>query len=320
MELVSIIIPVYNSELFLERCIKSILTQDYKNFELLLIDDGSKDLSGKICDDFSIMDERVVVYHKKNNGVSNARNFGIDQCKGKYVVFVDSDDWVENNYISNLYNFIQNNNLDLACTSFKMIKKNEKKMFKYENELLKEEEKSIKYFDFIHKVSSAPWGKIFKVDVIKDNEIKFEEGIPFAEDFMFLLDYYYCIKSVGLFEETTYNYNCINENQAMKKTYKDMYKYLYKVYEREEKFVEKTSNIILKKELVNEKKRLYNASLEHYISTFTVDIQVIISALKLFGYDYSEENAKICIKQWKLKNAKKYIKYYIKYIFKVFRK
>ena len=127
MELVSIIIPVYNSELFLERCIKSILTQDYKNFELLLIDDGSKDLSGKICDDFSIMDERVVVYHKKNNGVSNARNFGIDQCKGKYVVFVDSDDWVENNYISNLYNFIQNNNIDLACTSFKMIKKNEKK-------------------------------------------------------------------------------------------------------------------------------------------------------------------------------------------------
>lgn len=319
MELVSIIIPIYNSESFLNKCIKSILEQDYKNFELLLIDDGSNDSSGKICDRFSKIDERANVYHIKNGGVSNARNFGIEKSRGNYIVFVDSDDWVERNYISSLYNLLQNNRLDLVCTSFKMIKKNETLEFKYDNEILEGKEKNIKYFDFIHKVSSAPWGKIFKADVIKNNKIQFEADVPFAEDLIFLLDYYKCVKSIGLFEETTYDYNCANENQAMKKIYKEMYRYLYQVYKREEEFVKKVSSEILQEKLVNEKKYLFNASLDHYITTFTVDRHVIMSALKLFGYDYSKENAKRCVKEWKKKNFKKYIKYCVKHFLRIFR-
>ncbi len=94
--LVSVIIPVYNAEKYLRECLDSVLTQTFEGFELLLINDGSTDNSGSICEEYAKSDSRVVVFHKKNNGVSAARNTGIDKSNGKFIVFVDSDDYVEN--------------------------------------------------------------------------------------------------------------------------------------------------------------------------------------------------------------------------------
>lgn len=91
--MVSIIVPVYNAEKYLSRCVDSILSQTMKDFELLLIDDGSQDESGRICDEYSEKDARVRVFHKPNGGVSSARNLGIDHAKGKYIIFIDSDDY-----------------------------------------------------------------------------------------------------------------------------------------------------------------------------------------------------------------------------------
>ena len=96
---VSIIVPVYNTEKFLHRCIDSILTQTYTDFELLLIDDGSKDSSGSICDEYAEKDSRVRVFHKENGGVSSARNLGLDNAQGEWITFVDSDDYIEENYL-----------------------------------------------------------------------------------------------------------------------------------------------------------------------------------------------------------------------------
>lgn len=101
---ISVIVPVYNVEKYLSRCIESILSQTFTDFELLLIDDGSTDRSGEICDEYAKKDTRIRVFHTKNRGVSAARNLGLDNAKGEWISFVDSDDWVENDYLKSLFN------------------------------------------------------------------------------------------------------------------------------------------------------------------------------------------------------------------------
>ena len=101
---ISVVIPVFNVESNIQKCIKSIQYQSYSNWELILIDDGSSDNSGKICDKLSNGDSRIIVFHIENSGPSYARNFGLKHASGQYVCFVDSDDWVESTYLQNLYN------------------------------------------------------------------------------------------------------------------------------------------------------------------------------------------------------------------------
>ena len=103
MPKISVIVPVYNVEKYLHRCVDSILAQTFTDFELLLINDGSKDSSGVICDEYAAKDSRVLVFHKENGGVSSARNMGLDNAKGEWISFVDSDDWVEKEYLETLY-------------------------------------------------------------------------------------------------------------------------------------------------------------------------------------------------------------------------
>ena len=100
--LVSVVVPVYNVEAYIARCIESILSQTHRNLELILVDDGSLDHSGAICDAYAEKDSRILVIHQENAGVSKARNAGIDQAKGEYLSFVDSDDWIEPDHIQSL--------------------------------------------------------------------------------------------------------------------------------------------------------------------------------------------------------------------------
>ena len=116
--LISVIIPVYKVERYLPRCIDSILSQTYKNIELLLIDDGSPDSSGDICDEYAEKDPRVRMFHKENGGVSSARNLGLDEAKGDYIGFVDSDDYIAPGMYEKLVELIEDNNADIAvCRS-----------------------------------------------------------------------------------------------------------------------------------------------------------------------------------------------------------
>lgn len=122
---ISVIVPVYNAEQYLHRCIDSILAQTFTDFELLLIDDGSKDNSGDICDGYAMKDERVRVFHKKKGGVSSARNLGLDNAKGEWVSFVDADDYLDNCYYSNFLSF--HDISGIVFTGFIKIKGNNKK-------------------------------------------------------------------------------------------------------------------------------------------------------------------------------------------------
>src|SRR5690606_28111374 len=173
---ISINIPIYNAELFLKKCINSVLNQTFENFELLLINDGSTDKSGQICDDYSQKDERIKVFHKKNGGVSSARNFGIRNSSGKLLCFIDADDWIESDYLKNI---ISKNNADLVISNIKSI--NEKGV-KFNSLHSKSEMRTENFFvpdDFFDGnqfiLSNSPVAKTFKTDIIINNNIYFNE-------------------------------------------------------------------------------------------------------------------------------------------------
>lgn len=116
--LISVIVPIYNVEKWLRDCVKSILNQTYKNLEIILIDDGSTDRCGQICDQFLEKDSRIKVFHKANGGLSDARNYGLSQASGKYICFVDSDDYIEENMIEKLYLAIRKSDAEVAVCNF----------------------------------------------------------------------------------------------------------------------------------------------------------------------------------------------------------
>lgn len=122
--LVSIVIPVYNVESYLETCVESIINQSYKELEIILVDDGSTDRCGDICEMLSAKDNRIAVYHKKNGGLSDARNYGIERAHGELLGFVDSDDYIETGMIAGMVAAIENNNADIAICGYKKVYKN----------------------------------------------------------------------------------------------------------------------------------------------------------------------------------------------------
>lgn len=128
--LVSIIIPVYNVEKYIEKCIDSIINQTYKNLEIILVDDGSPDGCPEICDKYALQDSRIKAIHKKNGGLSDARNAGLDIMKGEWVIFIDSDDFVSPYHVENLYYLVKKFNTNIAITSFECFY-NENKKFIY---------------------------------------------------------------------------------------------------------------------------------------------------------------------------------------------
>ena len=116
--LISIIVPIYNVELYLRRCLDSVLNQTYTNLEIILVDDGSPDGCPQICDEYAAKDKRIIVIHKGNGGLSTARNAGLDICKGEYISFIDSDDWVSEKYIETLFNISTKENADIAIGEY----------------------------------------------------------------------------------------------------------------------------------------------------------------------------------------------------------
>lgn len=185
--LISVIVPVYNVEKYLHKCINSILNQTYKNLEIILIDDGSTDNSGKICDEYALKDNRIKVIHKENGGLSSARNAGLDICSGDYIGFVDSDDYIAEDMYEYLYVNLIKNNADVAMCNY-WIENNlnteiadsslEKFILNNKSNILK--------FHLEHGMFFPVWNKIFKKEIIKN--IKFPIGLN-AEDVFILIDW-----------------------------------------------------------------------------------------------------------------------------------
>lgn len=200
--LISVIVPIYNSENYLHRCIDSILIQSYTNFELLLIDDGSKDNSGCICEEYALKDSRVRVFHKENGGVSSARNLGLDNVNGEWVTFVDSDDWISEDYFS----FFCNSCLsDLVVCDYKTNNRSCSVIRCDQiNTVEGVKEHLNKYLsDVIYR---CPWGKFFRNIIIKQNKLRFDERLTFAEDSLFVINYLLYVKSISFYHEGKYFY------------------------------------------------------------------------------------------------------------------
>lgn len=217
--LISVIIPIYNAEKYLEKCIESILIQTYKDFELILVDDGSKDNSGKICNEYAEKDSRIRVIHKKNAGVSAARNTGIENAKGEFIAFVDSDDWLEKNSLKILHREITEQNADLAAGSFERITRKGRQRHTFKSALYCGDEIAENITELIGLLCGPVWGKLFRRDNIVNEQIRFNPEIPMLEDNYFLMTYLQFCKRIILKNEVVYNYDCTILNSAAHKFY-----------------------------------------------------------------------------------------------------
>lgn len=218
---ISIIIPIYNVEKYLHRCIESILAQTFTNYELILVDDGSPDNCGKICDEYALKDSRIIVIHKENGGVSSARNIGLKHAKGKYIVFCDSDDYIQDDYLDVLYNSMKSEDVDLVCAGYEVVDDTgipEKCLNGFDLDYCFSDDTSIKDFIIFNVLDRAPnwaiWAKIYRTDIIKPNMIRFCESCEnFAEDLAFYLDYILYCKRIKF--KKYYGYKYVQRNDSM---------------------------------------------------------------------------------------------------------
>ena len=199
----SVIVPVYNAEKYLHKCVDSILTQTYRDFELLLVDDGSPDQCGTICDAYAAQDPRVKVIHKPNGGVSEARNVGLDKAKGNYISFIDPDDWVEPDMLRSAIEFCKSIQTDIVCFEVCEVRKNKKK-FHYrfgEDKIFAAQDALQKILTDI--IDNSPCNKIYKKAVW--NGVRFPVGRRF-EDVATIYKTFYNADRVGYIKKYFYYY------------------------------------------------------------------------------------------------------------------
>lgn len=196
----TVICTVYNAEMYIKECIESVINQSYGNFELIIVDDGSTDNSLRLCREFERKDERIRIYRQENNGVSSARNLGIESSNGDYIIFLDSDDFLDLNYLESIYRNIEKDKKLYVTELTKVLEDgsritNDKKLFikDFETEelifslLFGESKFEEKYY--LGKNMRAIGGKVFQRNVIVDNCIRFDEALYIGEDAVFILEY-----------------------------------------------------------------------------------------------------------------------------------
>ncbi len=201
-KLVSIIIPIYNAEEWISQCITSIITQSYSKLQIILVDDGSTDQSGEICESFARKDNRVTVIHKSNGGVSSARNTGLLQATGEFIFFIDSDDWVDPDYISD---FMQYDDCQYVVCGY--IEDSKTKWY------LKYAEQTISINDIqnhIPDITSVPLvhccGVRYTAEIIKSNHLRFNEEVHCSEDNLFNIEYLYYVHNIKVLDSIKYHY------------------------------------------------------------------------------------------------------------------
>lgn len=216
--LVSIIVPVYKVEKYLSRCIESIINQTYKNIEIILVDDGSPDKCPIICDDFAKQDQRIRVIHKINGGVSDARNVGIKESSGKYICFVDGDDYLSSFFCEKTIKEAEMNNCDIVITDFYTFRDNKAiETHSLVSDRIINKDMSA-YFCGDVNTHRAIWATLFKSSIIKN--IQFEKDLKIAEDFLFLLRSLKVANNITYLKECLYYYY-INNDSIMNSKIKD---------------------------------------------------------------------------------------------------
>ena len=289
MEKISVILPIYNVEKFLKQSVESVLNQTYKNLEIILVDDGTKDSSDKMCDDYAKKDSRIKVIPKENGGLSSARNAGLDIATGKYVMFLDADDFFEPNSCEVLYNEIEKRQADYVVGNYIHVThdgiKWENPLFDpnlYDNFKLSITDYQKSFF----VMNSVVWNKIFRRDFIEQNKLRF---IPkaLAEDAIFSTYCYVHTDNAYFINDVVYNYRQNEENVSIStnctKTYferlNESYKLIYKNFET-------TNNIGFY--------RFFYARIMPYllckiIDTNSLSDEEIIEVVKMLGWFFEQK-------------------------------
>lgn len=227
MEKVSIIIPVYNSADYLEECIKSVLNQTYDNYEVIIVDDGSKDNSSQIYKEYAKKNKNIRLFYQENSGVSVARNKGLEIANGKYIMFLDADDWIEKDYINKMVNIIEKENADLVQCNFyyareEKLEKRKHIIPKYDiRDNMEELQLDILYKEYDEKINNksagairAVWGKLFKSSILEN--VRFNEKIDIFEDGIFILNVLQNVNKAVLIDEYLYYYRITNDSSNIK--------------------------------------------------------------------------------------------------------
>lgn len=277
---ISVIVPVYKAEKYLHRCVDSILAQTFTDFELILVDDGSPDYSGTICDEYAAKDERIRVFHQTNSGVSTARNKGLDAMNGEYVLFIDSDDWIDINCLE----FCMN---EMSRTEADILQFPTERTSKQYNDTVPCTIDPGKTYTTNEYIEANDYfvcigGTVVRADIIKANNIRFRNDIKLAEDQMFIMD---CMRFSTLIYRSDYPFYkyYINEQSATSKS-------------------SSTSMIDSVNELIKYKKK-------HTIYTETIDYTLLYFLWYIINNkDVSSEEVARLIKKAQIRYCKRFSK------------
>lgn len=311
---ISIIIPVYNVEKYIEKAMESIIKQTYKNIEIIIIDDESKDNSIEICEKYEKQDKRIKIIHQKNKGLSGARNTGLEVATGEYIMFIDPDDTFELDACENLYNAIEKTKADYVIANYRNMDEDDTKWEKPAFDLTKYKEMEITSEDIsksFYVMNSGVWNKIFNKKFLDNINIKFIEKMP-AEDAIFTTYCYMKAKKIYYIPETVYNYRLRESDSISSSCSKEYflginraYKMIYNNFKENNRldyyrfFYAKSMNYILYKfidstlltveeriEILDKMKWFYLLNDELKIPTILKSVQYIIEAMA--NKDYAQ--------------------------------
>lgn len=235
--MISVVVPVYNMEKLIDKCLKSLLNQSVKDYEVILVDDGSTDKSAAICDQYATRYlEFIRVIHKANGGLSSARNAGIEHARGEYVIFPDPDDWLEENYIEAFLSAQEESRADLVCLGYWIECDHKTIPFGLETEVLMDGMQAQRALLISPKMSGFAWNKIYRLDVIRNNGLKFEDDVGTTEDLDFAYRYlkfcnkvyfnpstrvYHYYQREGAATHSKFSYKKVDSIRAYEKIIKD---------------------------------------------------------------------------------------------------
>lgn len=317
--MISVIVPIFNAEKYLHRCIKRILAQDYTDYELLLIDDGSTDNSGTICDEYAIKDNRIRVFHKENGGVSSARNWGLDNAIGEYIMFVDSDDYMLPGMLEVMVSTLKAKSADLVVCGttetgggyWRPIADVD-----YSINQLKENFVSLLHTELL----SPPWNKIYKKEIIGSN--RFCEDISFGEDLLFNIQYLEKCENISFIKESPFYHEKENENSLVVKFNRNRLLDIERVWVVVDRFSEDKEGLYSKylRDLTVYVRQLLKTKQYSWLEKKNIldewSSVALIKSLNLFNYKIYYLNWFLLLllknKQWKLANILVNLKSYFR--------
>ena len=323
-ELITVIVPVYKVEQYLDRCVSSLVGQTYSNLEIILVDDGSPDRCPELCDGWAKRDDRIRVIHKPNGGVSSARNAGLEAARGEWFFFVDSDDFLPENALEGLMERQKAYSADLVCGSFHIIKRGNKSFDKtYPEKVIPRETFAENLPFLVNELYGSACGKLCRTQIVREHSLAFPMGIPWGEDTTFSYHYLSHVSTVVTTAQCVYHYDMIREDSAVKKYYANINHFAQRLFGVQKAFISSVGGpqTALLQEL---EQKHFTTCLCHY-SLYETNRKELAEKIRetallfpeaanhaLYGAAVREQNWLKAARMWRQDNFKWYLKEVLK--------